>query len=136
MIPIVVGAILAAFVAVLAAFSGMDRDRAFYPTVLIVVASYYALFAVIGSSNKVLMEEIAVGALFLIAAVYGFKKNAWLVAAALAGHGVFDFFHSSLITNHGMPIWWPGFCGTVDVALGAWMALQLFRSRETLSAAT
>jgi hypothetical protein len=26
-------------------------------------------------------------------AVAGFKKSLWLIVAALAGHGVFDFFH-------------------------------------------
>src|SRR3954470_5341909 len=41
-----VGAGLALVVAAFAALTGLDRDRAFYATVLIVVAHYYDLFAV------------------------------------------------------------------------------------------
>ena len=43
---LVVGALFALAVGLLARTSGLDRDRAFYPTVEIVVASYYSLFAV------------------------------------------------------------------------------------------
>jgi hypothetical protein len=40
--------------------------------------------------------------------VAGFKKNLWVIVAALAGHGVFDFFHHLFIQNPGVPVWWPG----------------------------
>jgi hypothetical protein len=43
-----IGVILTLAVVVFAAVVGFDRDGAFYPTVLIVIASYYALFAVMG----------------------------------------------------------------------------------------
>jgi hypothetical protein len=49
----------------------------------------------------------------------------WLVAVAIAGHGVFDLLHHSLIENAGVPVWWPGFCATVDLILGAWLAICL-----------
>ena len=45
-----IGLILALAVAGLAAITGLDRERAFYPTVLIVIASYYVLFAAMGAS--------------------------------------------------------------------------------------
>ena len=73
--------------------AGFDRDRVFYPTVLIVIATYYILFAVMGSSTPALIIESLVAGAFLILSVAGFKKNLWLVVAGLAGHGVFDFFH-------------------------------------------
>ena len=114
-----VGVILALAVAGLATLIGLDRERSFYPTVLIVVASYYALFAVMGASISALEIESAFGAVFLALALLGFKRNMWLVAAAIAGHGVFDFAHDSLVDNPGVPVWWPGFCATVDLILGA-----------------
>ena len=50
MLPYVVGIVLSIGVALFARWVGFDRDRAFYPTVLIVIASYYVLFAaMIGS---------------------------------------------------------------------------------------
>lgn len=125
MTPYVVGVVLGIIVSALGAIVGFDRDRAFYPTALIVIASYYALFAVMGGSQRALVMEVGVGVVFLLAAVIGFKKSMWLVAAGIAGHGVFDFlFHNALITNPGMPVWWPAFCGTIDIVLGAWVAFR------------
>jgi hypothetical protein len=111
----IVGVVLALFVCFAASLLGMDRDRVFYPTVLIVVASYYVLFAVIDGSHKVLQSEIAIAAVFTVIAVIGFKRNMWLVVAALAGHGVMDFFHHALVQNAGVPRAWPGFCMAFDL---------------------
>lgn len=124
-----VGVILGVVVGGFGATSGFDRDRAFYPTVLIVIASYYALFAVMGASTSALGTEIAVGLVFSTFAVLGFKKSMWLAAAGIAGHGLFDFFvHHALVTNPGMPIWWPGFCGTIDLVIGGWLAIRLWKA--------
>ena len=122
-----VGVIVAFVVAGLAAVVGLDRGRAFYPTVLIVVASYYALFAVVGASGKTLGIEIVVGVAFTFLAVFGFKRNMWVVATAIAGHGVFDLLHHLLIDNPGVPIWWPGFCAMADLVLGGWLAVRIFQ---------
>ena len=121
-----IGLVLALAVAGFAAVTGFGRDRAFYPTVLIIVAHYYVLFAAIGASGRTLGIEIAVASLFLLIAVLGLKRNLWLVAAAIAGHGVFDFFHHSFIENPGVPRWWPGFCMAFDVALGAYLGLRQY----------
>src|SRR5689334_17420465 len=125
LVAVILGLVVAGF----AAASGFDRDRAFYPTVLIVIASYYSLFAAMGSSGYSTFEiEIAVGLVFSALAVLGFKKNLWLAAAGIAGHGFFDFFvHHALVTNPGMPVWWPGFCGTIDIVLGGWLAIRLWK---------
>jgi hypothetical protein len=122
-----VGIALGLGVGGLATAAGLDRDRSFYPTVMIVIAAYYVLFAAMGASGRVLAMEIAIGAGFSLAALIGFKRNMWLVAAAIAGHGVFDFVHPALFANPGVPVWWPGFCGTVDLILGAWLAVRLRR---------
>ena len=49
-----IGVVLAAAVYVFAMVSGFDRERVFYPTVLVVVGHYYILFAAMGSSTPVL----------------------------------------------------------------------------------
>src|SRR2546427_8843937 len=102
-----VGLLLSLAVAVSATVIGMDRDRAFYPTVLVVIASYYVLFAVMGGSTRALIVESLVMSAFTLAAVIGFKRSPWLVVAGLAAHGTFDFFHASIVTNPGVPRWWP-----------------------------
>ena len=48
------------------------------------------------------------------------------MAGAIAGHGVFDFFHHSLVENPGVPRWWPGFCLAFDVGLGAYLAVRQY----------
>jgi hypothetical protein len=120
-----IGVILALAVVGFAAATGLDRGRVFYPTVAMVNASYYVLFAVMGASSRTLGMEIAVASGFSFLAVLGFKRNFWLVAVAIAGHGVFDFVHHLLIENPGMPHWWPGFCLAFDGTMGAWLALRL-----------
>lgn len=124
-----IGVTLAVAVGVFAARTGFDRDRAFYPTVLIVVASYYTLFAAMGAPrSSTLAVEIGLGVAFALLAVLGFQRNMWLVAAGIAGHGVFDALHHLLIDNPGVPVWWPGFCGSVDIVLGGWLAMRLRRT--------
>lgn len=122
-----IGSGLAVVVCAFALLAGFDRDRVFYPTLLIVVATYYILFAVMGSSPRVLALESLVAVAFLALAVAGFKKNLWLIAAGLAGHGAFDFFHHRLIQNPGVPGWWPGFCLAFDFLAGVFLALLLMR---------
>ncbi len=133
---LVVGTALALFVGGGTAWLGMDRDRAFYPTVLIVVATYYVLFAVIDGGRGVLLSEIAIAAVFAAFAVAGFKRNLWLVAAALAGHGVMDFFHHGLVHNTGVPAAWPGFCAAYDLTAAAFLAgVLVLRAQRPLRSA-
>jgi hypothetical protein len=55
--PFVIGIALSVGVALFARYVGFDRDRAFYPTVLIVIASTYVLFAAMSNSvHTVLLE--------------------------------------------------------------------------------
>jgi hypothetical protein len=122
-----IGVVLAAVICAFAILTGFDRDRVFYPMLLMIIASYYILFAVMGSSVRALMIESLVAVLFLVVAVVGFKKNLWLVVAAIAGHGVFDFFHHLFIENPGVPVWWPGFCMAFDILASAFLAVLLVR---------
>ena len=122
-----IGAILAIMVGGIASVLRLDRDRAFYPTVLIVIASYYALFAVMGGTGRTLAIEVAVIAGFVAVAGVGFRRSLWIVVAGLAAHGVFDAFHDQLITNPGVPAWWPQFCLTYDVVAAGCLASLLWR---------
>ena len=131
-----IGLILGLSVAAAAAIIGFDRQRAFYSTVLIVVASYYVLFAVMGASTRTLAVEIIVASAFFLSAVVGFKTTPWLLAAAIAGHGVFDFAHHWFIENPGVPQWWPGFCLAFDVSFGAFLAVRLATGRKEDSPCT
>ena len=130
--PFLIGIGLAIAVGAWARWFGLDRDRAFYPTVMIVIASLYVLFAVISDSPAALIPEGLVGAGFIALACAGFKRSLWFVVAALAGHGLFDVFHPHAIHNPGVPVWWPEFCGAYDVAAAVFLGWRL---RQLKSAA-
>ncbi len=117
-----IGALLALAIGIFATVVHLDRDRAFYPTVTIVIALLYALFAVIGGSEEALVIEVLVGLGFIALAVAGFRISLWLVVAALVAHGIFDFVRGDAIVNPGVPIWWPQFCLTYDVVAAAYLA--------------
>jgi hypothetical protein len=125
----VVGIVVALIVSFFARATGLDRDRAFYSTVAIVVASYYLLFAAMGGSEHTLVVEAILMIAFVTVAVVGFKFNLWLVVAALAGHGVLDVLHGLVVTNPGVPEWWPAFCMTYDIAAAGFLAWLLMRSK-------
>jgi hypothetical protein len=122
-----IGIVLALGVFGFARCTGFDRDRAFYPTVVVVVASYYVLFAAMGGSTHTLIVEVVAMAAFVAVAVLGFKFNAWLVVTALAAHGLFDAGHDLLVTNPGVPEWWPAFCLTFDVGAAGLLAFGVVR---------
>lgn len=129
--PTFVGLTVALAVAGFARLTGLDRDRAFYPVVLIVVASYYVLFAVMAGGDG-LFAELAIFALFATIAVLGFRISLWLVVAGLAIHGTFDFTRHLLIAGRGVPEWWPAFCGAYDLAAPAVLAaILLFRKHAS-----
>jgi hypothetical protein len=121
----VIGIVLALVVSGSAALVGFDRDRAFYPTLLVVIAAYYVLFAVMSGSIQTMLVESVVMTAFAALAVLGFRGKLWIVAAGLAGHGVFDAIHGSLVTNSGVPVWWPAFCLAYDVTAAGAMAWLL-----------
>jgi hypothetical protein len=132
--PLLVGALLAIAVGFFARASGLDRERAFYPTVTIVIASYYCLFAVMGASTRALVLESLAASAFVAAAVVGLRWSLWLVVMALGAHGVFDLTHGAILSNPGVPSWWPAFCLTYDVTAAAFLAWLLTSGRMRAAA--
>lgn len=68
-----IGGFLAAATALLAGALGFARDRSFFPTLLIVIATYYVLFAAMGGSGPALWKESAIGMGFAVVAVLVFN---------------------------------------------------------------
>jgi hypothetical protein len=130
----VVGISTAVATAVFGRISGFERDRSFYPTILIVIALLYVLFATLDGRYPVVLAESAFALIFIVAALAGYAKGCLIVAAGIAAHGLFDFLHLLFIEDRGVPIWWPGFCGTVDILLGAFVGFFVCRksSPETV----
>lgn len=132
----VAGIALALIVVYFGRTTALDRDRAFYPTVVIIIASYYVLFALMAGSLQTLVVESVVMSAFVVGAVIGFRRNPWLVVACLGAHGVFDVLHDSISKNPGVPDWWPAFCLTFDVGAAGLLAWLLMRSRQPAGVAS
>jgi hypothetical protein len=132
MIPVVVGILLAVGVAALAKFTRFDQDRSFYSTVLVIIASYYVLFAVLAGSGHALVWELVIAVGFSTVAITGALFLPTLVGTGIVAHGLFDMVHDVFIENSGVPTWWPSFCASIDVSLGIWViVLTLSRSRPS-----
>lgn len=116
---LVIGAVLAIIMGVAARITHFDIDRSYYATVLIVIASYYVLFAFM--AQEAIIIEIVIASIFAAIAVFGAYRWAPLIGIGIILHGVFDLTHSHLIHNSGVPSWWPAFCAGVDLVLGIWV---------------
>lgn len=126
---LLIGVLLAIAVGIFGTVLRLDRDRAFYPVVMIVIASLYSLFAVMVGSTYTLVLESVFGAVFIAVAVSGFRWSLWAVVVALAAHGIFDLTHGTFIANAGVPVWWPQFCLTYDLTAAAYLAWLLTSGR-------
>ena len=129
-----IGVTAATVVGLFATVIGFDKERSFYPVVLIVIANLYLLFAAMAGSTDSLVAAAIPALVFVAMAALGFRKTPWLVVAGLALHGVFDFFHHVLMANPGVPVWWPGWCLAYDVVAAAYLAALIFIRRTAHAA--
>lgn len=129
-----IGVIAAAVICPFASVVGFDKERGFYPVVLIVIEAYYLLFAAMAKSTNALLTEVLPMFLFTATAVLGFRRTAWIVVAGLMLHGVFDSIRHAVIPNPGAPEWWPGFCLAIDLAMAVYLAVLIIVRRASPAA--
>jgi len=129
----IVGFTLALFFCAAAAGLGLDRERAFYPAVTMAVASYYIAFAVVDGRGGIMLAEAAIAAIFVVAAITGYKRSQWIALGALGAHGIMDVFHHHLVQSNGVPSVWPGFCAAFDITAAVFVGL-LMMSRARVAA--
>lgn len=113
-----------------ARLSGFDRERIFYPVVLIVVAHYYVLFSSLGDTPANVLIELAPFALFSFLAVLAYRTSLWIIVFSLAAHGLFDFLHPLLTSSTAVPGSWPKFCLAFDVTAAAALAVFMMEKRH------
>ncbi len=124
-----VGTMLALLFGLAARLVGLDKDKALYPTVMIFIALFYVLFAVIDGLGQTIWIESVVACIFIGLSIAGFQSSLWLVVLGLALHGILDAAHGHLIKNLGVPMWWPNFCASYDIVAAAYLAWLLFSNR-------
>ena len=114
------GVATAAVIAAFARTTGFDRDRSFYPAVLVVIALLYVLFGVEDGATSVVAAETTAALAFVAVAVIAFRRRSpALLALGLALHGAWDLAHPAIPpASDAVPIWWPASCLGVDLPLG------------------
>lgn len=130
----VVGALGAVALSVFGRISGFEKDRSFYPTVLIVIALLYLLFAAIDGRTSVVMIEALFTLIFCGFAIAGYYRGCHIVAVGIAAHGAFDYLHQFFIEDRGVPVWWPGFCAVIDILIGLYVWFGVCQRRSADSA--
>jgi len=106
-----------------------------YSIGLLTLPSLYALFALWAGEPAVAAKEMIYGIPFLVGglvfAIVSVRHSAVVVGALWILHGLYDLTHSQLITNGGVPDWYPVWCFSVDVVIGAYL---LWLSRRVSNA--
>ena len=96
-----------------------------YSLGLLTLPSLYALFALQAGEQALSAKEMIYGIPFVVAGVLftlvSIRQSAVVVGALWILHGVYDLTHSRLFTNPGVPGWYPVWCFSVDVVVGAYL---------------
>jgi hypothetical protein len=96
-----------------------------YALGLLTLPSLYAFFALRAGEQAVAVKEMIYGIPFIVAGlVFAFvsvPQSAVVVGALWILHALYDLAHSRLITNAGVPDWYPVFCFSIDVVIGAYL---------------
>jgi hypothetical protein len=100
-------------------------QRWLYSLGLLTLPSLYAFFALQAGEQAVGVKEMIYGVPFvvvgLVFAFVSFRQSAVVVGAFWILHGLYDLTHSQFITHAGVPGWYPVFCFSVDVVIGAYL---------------
>ncbi len=96
-----------------------------YALGLLTLPGLYAFFALQAGEQAVGVKELIYGLPYLVAgllfAFVSIRQSAIVVGAFWIFHGLYDLTHSHLIANAGVPDWYPAFCFSVDVVIGAYV---------------
>lgn len=100
-------------------------ERWLYSLGLLVLPGLYASFALQAGEQAVGVREMIYGVPFVVAGlVFAFvsvRRSAVVVGIFWLLHGLYDLVHSQLITNAGVPVWYPVFCFVVDAVIGSYL---------------
>ena len=131
---LMVGILLALSLIISFRTNRLERNRSAFPLILASFPVYYWVFALFGSDYQALVYEALIAIIFLALAYAAYRTKAttslYLLAAGYIGHAIYDIFHNELFINAGSPIWWPEFCGAVDVLVGLYL-IYLARSSKS-----
>ena len=96
-----------------------------YSIGLLTLPSLYASFALRAGEPAVGVKEMIYGVPFIVAGlVFAFvsvRQSAVVVGGFWILHALYDLTHNQFFINAGVPGWYPVFCFSVDVVVGAYL---------------
>ena len=123
MIAALIGATVGVLTIVLARF--IRGERWVYAVGLLTLPSLYAFFALRAGEPAVAVREMIYGIPYVIGALMfafvGVRQSAVVVGLLWLLHGLYDLVHGQLVTNPGVPGWYPIWCFMVDAVIGAYL---------------
>lgn len=123
-----VGTAVAILVVVLFRKTNLEKQNWVYPLLLSTFPVYYLVFAVYGSDYTALQSELLAGVLFFALSYWAYRLRSFTALFVLAigyiGHALYDVVHNALFVNSGAPVWWPEFCGSVDLLIGIYLLVM------------
>ena len=130
-----IGFLVSIFLIIFFNKSRLEDSKFSYPLLLFTLPIYYLIFAIYGNDYPALIFESLAGFIFFIITFLTLKFSAFykfnLLALGYILHGVYDITHTMFFINKGMPVWWPEFCGVIDVFVGLYLINLAFKSRVT-----
>jgi hypothetical protein len=130
-----IGFLVSIFLIIFFNKSRLEDSKFSYPLLLFTLPIYYLIFAIYGNDYPALIFEFLAGFIFFIITFLALKFSAFykfnLLALSYILHGVYDITHTMFFINKGMPVWWPEFCGVIDVFVGLYLINLAFKSRVT-----
>lgn len=113
---------------------GQEYSRWSYPLLLASFPAWYWAFALLAADPGALAVEVLAGLAFIgiaqVAASWRSFATLLLLAFGYVAHAVYDVVHDRLVSNAGVPAWWPEFCGAVDLVLGVYIVMLAIRFRR------
>ncbi|KTF18373.1 DUF6010 family protein [Pseudoalteromonas sp. H105] len=114
--------------------SRLESSKFTYAFLLITFPLYYFAFAVYVNDYAVIPLELMSGLVFFGIAILSLRLTNFykfnLLALGYLLHGIYDIIHHMLFINAGTPVWWPEFCGVIDIIIGLYLMNLAFKLRD------
>ena len=115
----------------------LESSKFAYSFLLFTFPFYYFVFAVYGNDYAVIPSEFLGGVLFFSIAILSLRFSDFykfnFLALGYILHGIYDVTHHMFFINAGTPVWWPEFCGVIDIILGLYLVILAFKLRVKLA---
>lgn len=123
MIEALIGAAVGVLTIVSARF--IRGERWLYSLGLLTLPGIYTFFALHAGEQAVGVREMIYGVPYVVVglgfAFISVRQSAVVVGIFWLLHGLYDLVHGQVITNPGVPGWYPIFCFVVDAVIGSYL---------------